>query len=135
MRSRFLAATVAALAVGLGACSESTAPVETFEWAGSYDTATKFGGVNGTWRAGATLTLGNDRSVTLSGTVIVNPTVTETGISWTMGDGNGTNANFTFARSSTSTYFWDTVPVNGRLFQGSLQFPGEGPLDFRGRIQ
>ena len=135
MRSRSLVMTFAALAFVLGACTDSTAPEPTFEWAGSYATATKFGGASGTWRGSSTLVIGNDRSVTFGSSLIVNPTVTETGVTWRMSDGNTHNANFTFTSSSSSTYFWDTVPVSGRLFQGSLQFPGEGPLDFRGLAQ
>ncbi len=102
-----------------------------YVWAGTYNTATKFGGVSGTWNPHLPVVITASRQVTIGGVPITNPTVTANGVSWSTADGNSENANFTFLTSSSDTYYWSS-PVSGKLFQGVIQFPGSGGLDYRG---
>ncbi len=125
-------AIIFGLVAGLSACDGVGPTGETgFEWMGTYDTAEKFGGVNGTWQSNSTLTISATREVAYRGTAILNPTVTDAGIEWSMEDGNSTNATFSFRMGSTDDYFFDS-PVSGRVFQGGIQYAGQGFLDFRG---
>jgi len=128
-------AIVCCLLAGLSACSEASPMGEVgFEWMGTYNTAQKFGGVAGIWQSNSTLTISATREVAYQGTAIVNPTVSSVGVTWSMGDGNSTNADFRFQMGSANDYYFDP-PVSGRVFQGSIQYVGEGPLDFRGLAQ
>lgn len=111
-------------------CSDTTAP---HPWAGTYSTATKWGGASGTWNAFGDLILASSTDIQLNGVQIVNPTFQADTLSWTMADGNAGNAKITFKTSSSDTYYWDTA-VQGKLFEGAYQFPGEGWSDFRGIV-
>jgi hypothetical protein len=120
-----------ALAIALAAaCSDATGPAA-YEFAGTYHTATKFGGAAGTWHPGPDLVITSDQVVIYGGTTINNPTFEDATVAWTRADGNTHNADFTLMTSSTSAYFWD-APVSGKLFQGRRQSAGEGYVDFRG---
>ncbi len=105
---------------------------EGYTWAGVYATGQKFGGASGTWRASGNLEITADRRVMVGSTEIVNPQVSENSVSWSMADGNSTNASFELMTSSTSAYFWGDSGAAGRLFQGWIQYPREGKLDYRG---
>lgn len=106
-----------------------------YTWAGTYATGQKWGGASGTWRASGDLEILDDRRVIHRGTEIVNPQVGDASVSWTMADGNDTNASFTLMDSSDSVYFWGDHGASGRLFQGWIQYPGEGKLDYRGHMR
>lgn len=101
-------------------------------WAATYQTGTKFGGASGTWRAASDLEITADRRVLVGGRAIINPTVGESTVTWSMADGNDTNASVQLLIESTNTYFWGNAGVAGKLFQGWIQFRGEGKLDYRG---
>jgi hypothetical protein len=121
------------VAAAMAACQESpTEPADQYRWAASYEAATKWGGVNGTWRSAAMLEITADRRVLLGNNYIINPQVGESTITWSMADGNGTNASIQLLVESSSTYFWGDVGVAGKLYQGWIQHPGEGKLDYRG---
>ncbi len=128
-------AIVCGLVAGLSACDGAgpTGATE-FEWAGTYNTAEKFGGATGIWQATSTLTISATREVTYRGTLILTPTVTDTGISWSRADGNSTNADFLFQMGSTNDFYFDPS-VSGRVFQGRIQYAQQGFLDFRGLAQ
>jgi hypothetical protein len=124
-----------AAAFTVAACSESpTSPAEeaAYMWAATYATAEKFGGASGTWSSRADLRITSDRRVYAGDTEIMNPQVGESSVSWSMADGNSTNASFQLLIESESDYFWGDVGVAGKLFQGWIQYPGQGKLDYRG---
>ena len=130
-------AVAMAAAATLVACTESpTGPNEEqgdpYRWAGTYASAEKFGGATGTWRARAEVVITPDRRVLVNGQEIANPQLGESTISWSMADGNGTNASIQLLIESTSDYFWGDIAVAGKLFQGWIQYPGQGKLDYRG---
>jgi hypothetical protein len=124
-----LAAT-AGLMLLLG-CSDTTAPQS---WAGSYVSATKFGGASGTWNAAGVLVVGSSTDIQWNAVAIVNPTWQADTLSWAIADGNAGNAKIAFKTSSSDAYYWD-APVQGKLFEGAYQNPGEGWVDFRGIVQ
>ena len=132
-----LAVAIAAAAT-LGACAESpTGPDgepngEAYRWAATYASAEKFGGASGTWRATAAVVITSDRRVQVNGKQIVNAQVGESTISWSMADGNSTNASIQLMVESSSDYFWGDIAVAGKLFQGWIQYAGQGKLDYRG---
>lgn len=135
LKPTWTALAVGVLLAGLPACSEVTPTEEVgFEFSGSYATAEKFGGAAGIWQALSTLTISDTQDVTYRGNFIMNPTVTEMGVAWSRADGNATNADFVFLTDSSSDYFW-SAPVSGRLFQGRIQYAGQGYLDFRGIVE
>jgi hypothetical protein len=127
----------------LSACGDdsTTAPTTPpdFAWAGTYAAQTRFGGCSGTWGNGTggnhDLLVTADREVFRGGTRIIRPTVGEASVSWSRTDGNLTNATFNFAASSTNTCNWGAGGYTGMNFEGTIQYPGEGPLDYRGAIQ
>ena len=123
-------ATAAALTL-LSGCSDSTEPAHS--WTGTYSIATKFGGETGTWSDAGHLTLTWPTGVELNATQILNPTWQADTLSWTIADGNAGNARIAFKSSSSATYYWD-APVEGKLFEGAYQNPGEGWVDFRGIV-
>jgi hypothetical protein len=127
------ASSLLGLCIVLGACRSGTEPAE-YEWAGVYTTATKSGGATGTWNGHAPLEVTADRRVIQGTTEIQNPTLGANTLSWTTADGNATNATVTFMSESSATYYW-SAPVSGKLFQGSIQSPGSGPVDYRGLVQ
>jgi hypothetical protein len=133
-RSMYKALGVAVLALGsvqVIGCSDTTGPDA---WVGTYTTATKFGGAAGTWNAYHDLVVMSETDIRLNNVAIVNPTWVGDALSWTTADGNSGNANITFKTSSSNTYYW-TSPVEGLLFEGTYQNPGEGAIDFRGIVE
>ena len=130
---RMAASSLLGLCIVVGACSSGTEPAG-YEWAGVYSAATKFGGATGIWNGHAVLEVTADRRVIQGTTEIQNPILGANTLSWTTADGNATNATVTFMSESSATYFW-SAPVSGKLFQGSIQSPGSGPLDYRGLVQ
>ncbi|MGH7620008.1 MAG: hypothetical protein ACREPM_22570 [Gemmatimonadaceae bacterium] len=126
-------ASLLAVLTLLAGCTSTTEPTA-FAWTGTYTTATKFGGATGTWQPDASIEITADGRVIRGGTVIQNPTITADQIVWSLSDGNSTSAELDFTAQSSSTYFW-SAPVSGRLFQGWIQSSGNGKLDFRGLVQ
>lgn len=124
-----IAAAGFALVIGCG--DDTTAPNP---WAGTYTTAVKWGGAGGVWNASSDLVVTSATDVRFNAVAIVNPTWVGNALSWTIADGNAGNANITFKTSSSNTYYWAS-PVEGKLFEGSYQNPGEGPVDFRGIVE
>lgn len=136
-----LAVTGLIAAVG---CSKESNPVssdskvvaEAADIAGTYNTNYRWGGANGLWRGPSTLTVTKQGEVTYGTTQIIKPIFGEDLISWTMADGNSTNAAIHFEDESSSDYFWrDKGGVKDLNFTGWIQNPGEGKLDFRGLIK
>lgn len=78
---------------------------------GIWKTEIQYGGFNAPWHADHDLQL----MVQNRKDVITNTAATGTTISWSGPNGNGTIT------------FYD-----GNLFMGSAQFPGEGPVGYRG---
>lgn len=135
-----LPAPAAALILVLAAaCSSSTSPSTTFRWAGTYAAQTRAGGCTAAWgnatQGNQVLVVTPQRVVIRDSVQIMNPTVTDSTISWSMADGNQTNASITFEAASSSTCDWGASGQTGPLFQGSIQYPGQGPLDYRGLKQ
>jgi formylglycine-generating enzyme required for sulfatase activity len=64
--------------------------------------------------------------------VIQNVKVEQQTLSWSFDD-NQTAASITFKVNSEDSYFWESQQT-GKLFQGWLQYPDEGRIDFRGRF-
>jgi hypothetical protein len=123
----FAAATIS------GACDSLTGPdAEPYRWEGTYATAEKFGGASGIWRPTADVVITADRSIQVNGKEIVNPEIGVSSISWSMADGNATNASIQMLTESSSDYFWGDMGVAGKVFQGWIQYPGQGRLDYRG---
>lgn len=80
----------------------------------TYDTQIQTGGPNGPWQPDEPLTISiasRDKAVPENGAP-----ATGTSVSWSGTDGNG------------AVTFFD----NGSSFQGTAQFPGEGPVAYRG---
>jgi hypothetical protein len=127
-----------AAATSLGACKDSpTAPggeqvVDGYRWQATYATAEKWGGLFGVWYPKSDIVITADRRVIVGSTEIVNSLVGETTISWSMADGNSTNASLQLLAESSSNYFWGNAGAAGKLFQGWIQYPGQGKLDYRG---
>jgi hypothetical protein len=129
-------ASMLIVALGAAACSDSTAPAPPYSWAGTYAAQTRFGGCAGTWGNGTQgshlLVITAGREVIQNGTQIVNPTVGDSTISWSLSDGNGSNGDIAFHAASTDTCVWGASGQTGPLFEGTIQFSGEGALDYRG---
>jgi hypothetical protein len=126
-----------AAAAALVACSEPLSPAgeqvgDAYLWTATYATAEKFGGASGTWSTRSDVRITADRRVFSGTTEIINPLVGESSVSWLIADGNKTNASFQLLIESTNSYFWGNVGVAGKLFQGWIQYPGQGKLDYRG---
>lgn len=123
-------------ALVVAACGDSTSPSVSYSWAGTYAAQTRFGGCAGTWgnatQGSHLLVITSGREVLQNGTQIVNPTVGDSTISWSMSDGNGSSANITFHGASADACIWGVSGQTGPLFEGTIQFPGEGQLDYRG---
>jgi hypothetical protein len=64
--------------------------------------------------------------------VIQNLTVEGQTLSWSFDD-NQTAASITFKENSENNYFWSEHQT-GKLFEGWLNYPNEGRIDFRGRF-
>lgn len=124
------------LVILAAACGSSTEPSPVFAWAGTYEAQTRFGGCLGTWGSGTQgshlLVITSAGEVTQNGTKIIAPTVGDSTISWSISDGNGSNADITFHHGSEDACTWGFAGQLGALFDGTIQFAGEGPLDYRG---
>jgi hypothetical protein len=107
------------VAAAMAACESPTETADEYRWAASYNAA-------------SVLEITADRRVLLGNNYIINPQVGESTITWSMADGNGTNASIQLLVESSSTYFWGDVGVAGKLYQGWIQYPGDGKLDYRG---
>ena len=108
------------------------------QFAGNYICAVKWGGETGTWNEGLeNLLISPQGEVQLrsrSGlAVIENLTIAKETISWSFDD-NQTAASIIFKEDSQDTYFWSEHQT-GKLFQGWLNYPNEGKIDFRGRFE
>lgn len=128
-------AAVALLAV-LAACSSSdsdTTPA--YPWAGTYGAEHRWGGASGTWYSDQDVVITEAGEVFRGTVAIVNPTFGTNALSWATADGNATNADLAFADASTSAYYWGAGGHTGRLFEGRIQYPGEGYLDYRGVLR
>lgn len=100
---------------------------------GTYVTNHRWGGASGLWRYSIPMEVTPTGEVYYNGKQIIMPTLSATEISWTMADGNTTNAWMEFAQGSDADFFWrDSVKVDKRCAMGWIQNPGEGKLDFRG---
>ncbi len=64
--------------------------------------------------------------------VIQNLTVQGQTLSWSF-DNNETAASINFKETSEDSYFWEENQT-GKLFEGWLNYPNEGRIDFRGRF-
>lgn len=65
-------------------------------------------------------------------TVIENLQMEGQKLSWSFDD-NRTAASITFTEDSENSYFWERYQ-EGKLFEGWLNYPNEGRIDFRGRL-
>ncbi|MCP4571148.1 MAG: hypothetical protein GY838_02225 [bacterium] len=106
------------------------------DWIGEYDTATKWGGEFGVWQASSDLIVAEGGYIIYGTALILNPTIDGDNVSWTTTDGNAHNVNITFVTSQTSDYYWGDQGggASGKLFTGTRQSGGDGPLDFRGLV-
>ncbi|BAU27761.1 ricin-type beta-trefoil lectin protein [Aneurinibacillus soli] len=111
---------------------ESKYPM-TFLFSGAYDTATKYGGEQGQWNICSPLYLTNTGTVIFNNAVVNKPIIKGNTISWSASD-NQTAAQFTFKLDSSEHYFWPEGNMDSNLFEGWIQWPGGGALDFRGKI-
>jgi hypothetical protein len=105
-------------------------------FAGEYICAVKWGGDTGTWREGTEHLIISEQGEVqfrsrFPATVIQNLKVDGNTLSWSAED-NETAAEFTFKEGSEDRYFWEDGQ-SGKLFEGWLQYPNEGRIDFRGR--
>ncbi|WP_412060990.1 hypothetical protein [Rubrivirga sp. IMCC45206] len=111
------------------------------DWAGSYTGQSRFGGTGGTWGNGGTypLVVTSTGQVTVSGNLIVGATydATSGAYAWTLADGNPSNGSITFRSTFTSSNFFGDLSNNtaGQSFTGSIQFSGQGALDYRGVLR
>jgi len=130
-------AIVALMAVS---CSKDDNPVapkdDGHPFTGSYISNYRWGGASGLWRGSAYLEISKKGEVTYGGTLIKKPVFTESTLVWTIADGNKQNASMKFAPHHDSDFYWRDKGggVDDENFTGSIQNPGEGPLDFRALI-
>lgn len=105
-------------------------------FAGSYISNYRWGGASGLWRGATPLEITKKGEVTYGGTLIKKPVFTEYTLVWTIADGNRQNASMKFAPRHDSDFYWRDKggSVDDENFTGSIQNPGEGPLDFRALI-
>jgi formylglycine-generating enzyme required for sulfatase activity len=108
------------------------------QFAGEYICAVKWGGETGTWNEGLENLLislqGEVQLRSRSGlAVIENLTIAKETISWSFDD-NESAASITFKINSEDNYFWEQHQT-GKLFEGWLEYPNEGRIDFRGRFE
>ncbi len=136
MRTTRSASSAAALALAIALCAacskgtDSTPAPAAFEYAGTYETEYRPGG--GAWSVSDDLRVTAAGEVYWGATQILNPTVGTDTVSWSMADGNGSEAAVEFADSSTSELYWGAGGHTGRLLEGTIQSPGEGGCDWRG---
>jgi formylglycine-generating enzyme required for sulfatase activity len=106
-------------------------------FAGEYICAVKWGGETGIWHEGTEhLMISPQGEVQFRSrfglAVIQNLTVQGQTLSWSF-DHNQTAASITFTENSENSYFWSDNQT-GKLFEGWLNYPNEGRIDFRGRF-
>ena len=103
-------------------------------WDGNYSTQIRWGGVQGTWHSGSDLYVSPTGEVRYGQTVIRDVSLTtEKKLEWKVGGGNPQSASITFSFGcSDRFYFNKPQPSSVGCFVGTLQNPGEGPIDFRG---
>lgn len=105
-----------------------------FLFAGQYATGVKYGGASGQWQNSGPLYITSSGIVILGSMRINGASFVGNTLSWPMG-GNQSAASLTFKLSSDANYFWPQGPQTIPLFEGWLQSPGSGPVDFRGLLQ
>lgn len=127
---RLSVAAAAALAVTLGAAcdGDATGPAS-YAWAGTYAAAI---GCTANFGSASDLRVTADRDVFVGTTMIVNPTVEESSISWRIADGNAHNANIAFSQAPPSERCFTPDMTTGPVFAGTVQFPQQGPLSYHG---
>lgn len=108
------------------------------EYAGEYICAVKWGGDAGTWHEGLEhLSISSQGEVQFRSrfglAVIQNFQLEGQTLSWSFDD-NQTAASVTFKVNSENSYFWEQNQT-GKLFEGWLNYPNEGRIDFRGRLE
>lgn len=106
-------------------------------FAGEYTCAVKWGGETGTWHEGTELLSISPQGKVkfrsrLGLAVIENLQTEEQKLSWSF-DNNRTAASITFQENSENSYFWSGYQT-GKLFEGWLNYPNEGRIDFRGYL-
>jgi hypothetical protein len=140
--------------VGPNVCTDGTAPY----MVGTYTTGTKWGGWSGTWNPGSDLRITPAGEIFKGGIRIANPTMVggktpglyhswtascaschgpgypRPSVSWTIAGGNDSNAAVTFTEGSANEYYWPGGQ-GGWLYEGWIQYPGEGAVDYRGLKQ
>ncbi|MDB9343409.1 SAV_2336 N-terminal domain-related protein [Nodularia spumigena CS-586/05] len=106
---------------------------------GEYTCAVKWGGKTGTWQRESEpehLLIYPQGEVQFRSrfglAVIKNLTVEGQKLSWSFDD-NQTAASIHFMENSENNYFWSENQT-GKLFEGWLNYPQEGRIDFRGRF-
>jgi formylglycine-generating enzyme required for sulfatase activity len=107
------------------------------QFVGEYICAVKWGGEAGTWHEGLEQLLISPNGKVkfrsrLGLTIIESLTVAGKTISWSF-EHNRTAGEITFQENSEDSYFWEENKT-GNLFQGWLNYPNEGRIDFRGRL-
>jgi formylglycine-generating enzyme required for sulfatase activity len=109
------------------------------KYAGEYICAVKWGGETGIWQKESEpehLLISVQGEVQFRSrfglAVIQNVKVEQQTLSWSFDD-NQTAASITFQVNSEDSYFWESQQT-GKLFEGWLQYPNEGSIDFRGRF-
>ncbi|MBD2457682.1 formylglycine-generating enzyme family protein [Nostoc sp. FACHB-87] len=108
------------------------------EYAGEYICAVKWGGEAGTWHEGLEhLLISSKGEVQFRSrfglAAIQNSKFEGQTLSWSFDD-NQTAASVTFKVDSENSYFWEEHQT-GKLFEGWLNYPNEGRIDFRGRFE
>jgi formylglycine-generating enzyme required for sulfatase activity len=110
-----------------------------YQYTGEYACAVKWGGEAGIWQRESEpehLLISSQGQVQFRSrfglAVIQNLTVEGQTLSWSF-DNNETAASITFKENSENTYFWEENQT-GKLFEGWLNYPNEGRIDFRGRF-
>uniref|UniRef100_UPI0035C93E87 SAV_2336 N-terminal domain-related protein n=1 Tax=Plectonema radiosum TaxID=945768 RepID=UPI0035C93E87 len=109
------------------------------KYAGEYICAVKWAGETGIWQKESQpehLLISQQGEVQFRSrfglAVIQNVKVERQTLSWDFDD-NQTAASITFQVNSEDSYFWESQQT-GKLFQGWLNYPNEGKIDFRGRF-
>jgi hypothetical protein len=127
---RLSVAATAALAVALGAaCDDDATGPSGYAWAGTYGSAI---GCTADFGSASDLRVTADRDVFVGNTMIVNPTVEESSISWRIADGNAHNADIDFSQAPPSERCFTPGVTTGPVFAGTIQFPQQGSLSYHG---
>ena len=97
-------------------------------WAGTYQLATKFGGVNGTWNEGGTLSINQVGQIKYNDVQITNYSFSGGQLAFMAGASGG---KVNFACGLDNPYYYNGN-FDNLCFTGALESPGSGPVDFRG---